>query len=188
MTFRSTKYLREDRDADTAPLLWMHNVRPFVTRFPTKKGKPTHIKVSDDSRKLLLPSKRYVLLKRFTAKEEHRRLVAGIFTASDSYSDYVGFENHLNYVYSPKGEMTEVEAYGMAGYFNSSIIDCYFRAVSGNTQVNATEVRTLPTPDLATIRKIGEQLRHDATDVEAVVGRALGLTDQLIDSFREQAS
>lgn len=187
VTFRSTEFLRDDRDADTAPLLWMHNVRPFVTRFPPKNGKPTHIKVSDDSKKLLLPSKRYVLLKRFTAKEERRRLVAGIFTANDSYSDFVGLENHLNYVYSPKGEMTEAEAYGMAGYFNSAIIDRYFRAVSGNTQVNATEVRALPTPDVATIRKIGEQLRYDADEVDVVVGRALGFTARQIERIREHA-
>src|SRR5205814_2157729 len=46
VTFRATEFLRRERSSDTAPLLWMHNVRPFVTQFPTQNGKPTHILVS----------------------------------------------------------------------------------------------------------------------------------------------
>lgn len=176
VTFRSTQFLRDSRDADTAPLLWMHNVRPFVTQFPPKNGKPTHILVSDASMKLLLPTKRYVLMKRFTAKEENRRLVAGIFTPSDSYSDFVGLENHLNYVHVPNGELTDADAYGLAGFLNSTIIDRYFRAVSGNTQVNATEIRNLPVPEQKTIRAIGERLlagRRD--DLDLIVAEAIRL-------------
>jgi len=63
--------------------------RPFVTQFPPKNGKPAHIVVSAASNRLLLPAKRYVLLKRFTAKEERRRLVAGIVEGKDSYSPFV---------------------------------------------------------------------------------------------------
>lgn len=187
VTFRSTEFLRHDRDKDTAPLLWMHNVRAFVTRFPPRNGKPTHIAVSDASRKLLVPAKRYVLLKRFTSKEESRRLVAGIFTEQDSYSPYVGLENHVNYIYKPGGELAETEAYGLAGYFNSVVVDRYFRAVSGNTQVNATEVRSLPTPDVATLRTIGNDVRKHQADVDAVVGHALGFTDRQLRLLNELA-
>src|SRR5262249_4223072 len=38
VSFRSTQFLRRVRSNDTAPLLWLHNVRPFVTRFPGKNG------------------------------------------------------------------------------------------------------------------------------------------------------
>jgi adenine-specific DNA-methyltransferase len=38
VTFRSTEYLRRERGEDTAPLLWMHNVRPFVLQFPPKNS------------------------------------------------------------------------------------------------------------------------------------------------------
>src|SRR5438309_8316462 len=108
----------------------MHNVRPFVTQFPSRNGKPTHILVSDDSNRLLLPAKRYVLLKRFTAKEERRRLVAGIVESKDSYSSFLGLENHLNYVYRPGGELSKEEALGLAALFNSVLVDRYFRAIS----------------------------------------------------------
>ena len=67
---------------------------------------------------LLLPTKRYVLLKRFTAKEERRRLVAGIVETKDSYSSFLGLENHLNYVYRASGEVSRDEAFGLEAMFN----------------------------------------------------------------------
>jgi adenine-specific DNA-methyltransferase len=189
VTFRSRELLRRVRSDNTAPLLWMHNVRPFVTRFPPKNGKPTHILVSEDSRRLLLPAQRYVLLKRFTAKEERRRLVAGIVEANDSYSPYVGLENHLNYVYRPDGELSKREALGLAALFNSAFIDQYFRAISGNTQVNAAEIRAMPVPSLEAIREIGKTL--EGTDeknpimIERAVGEVIGLPNKLIDQLCE---
>jgi len=184
VTFRSRTFLRRKRSDETAPLLWMHNVRPFVTRFPSKNGKPMHILVSDESKRLLLPAKRYVLLKRFTAKEERRRLVAGIVEAGDSYSPFLGLENHLNYVYRPGGELSKDEALGLAALFNSVLIDRYFRAISGNTQVNAAEIRALPVPSVETIRAIGQAVEGnpDRTpkNVEMAVGEVLGLPKTLI--------
>ena len=193
VTFRSTQFLRKDRASDTAPLLWMHNVRPFVTRFPPENGKPTHIEVSEGSKRLLVPAKTYVLLKRFTAKEEKRRLVAGIMTVTDCYSEWIGLENHLNYVYRRGSELSQCEAFGLAAFFNSSIVDRYFRAISGNTQVNATEIRRMPIPDMATLIQIGERIEHidmkDLTAVESVVGEVLriprSLRDQLIEVTHE---
>lgn len=185
VTFRSTAYLRDERSTDTAPLLWMHNVRPFVTRFPAKNGKPTHILIGEGSKKLLVPAKRYVLLKRFTAKEEKRRLVAGIMEPTDSYSEWVGLENHLNYVYRKGAELGRAEAVGLAAYFNSALVDRYFRAISGSTQVNATEIRTMPTPDARLLAAIGRQIEgtedRSPRTVERTVGRALRLPERWVE-------
>jgi adenine-specific DNA-methyltransferase len=189
VTFRSTEFLRHERTDQTAPLLWMHNIRPFATRFPPRNGKPTHILVNEASRRLLVPATRYVLLKRFTAKEEKRRLVAGIMDASDSYSKWVGLENHLNYVYRAGQELPRAVAYGLAAFFNSTIVDRYFRAISGNTQVNATEIRSMPMPDESTLAGIGADLErdchHDHATVENVVGQALRLPKELISQLCE---
>lgn len=189
VTFRSTEFLRDERSQETAPLLWMHNVRPFVTQFPPKNGKPTHILVSNDSMRLLVPAKRYVLLKRFTAKEEKRRLVAGIVEPKDSYSSMLGLENHLNYVYRTDGELSKDEALGLAAFFNSALVDRYFRAISGNTQVNATEIRTMPVPRVETIREIGRAISEYADTlpptVERTVGKALGLPKTLTEQLCE---
>jgi adenine-specific DNA-methyltransferase len=184
VTFRSIEFLRKERAANTAPLLWMHNVRPFTTQFPPRNGKPTHIVVSENSKQLLVPAKRYVLLKRFTAKEEKRRLVAGIVEPSNSYSEWLGLENHVNYIYRKGSELTKTEAFGLAAFFNSVLVDRYFRAVSGNTQVNATEIRAMPIPDQRTLEQIGEEIQRadvrDHVTIENVVGRALRLPHDMI--------
>jgi adenine-specific DNA-methyltransferase len=191
VTFRSTEFLRHERGHDTAPLLWMHNVRPFVTQFPPKNGKPTHIVVNDESKRLLVPAKTYVLLKRFTAKEEKRRLVAGIMSPSDSYSRWVGLENHLNYVYRQDSDLSRNEALGLAAFFNSVFVDRYFRAISGNTQVNAAEIRVMPVPDEATLNRIGDEIEKggmtDSASVERIVGTALHLPRHLIRQLDELA-
>jgi adenine-specific DNA-methyltransferase len=187
--FRSKEFLRQFRSDKTAPLLWMHNVRPFMTRFALKNGKPTHILICEESQRLLLPTKRYVLLKRFTAKEERRRLVAGIIEAKDSYSPFLGLENHLNYIYRPNGELSKGEALGLAVFFNSALVDRYFRAISGNTQVNAAEIRAMPVPSLEGIREIGKALEHtdDRTPsrIERTVGEIVGLSEKLIEQLSE---
>jgi len=184
VTFRSTELLRYEREEDTAPLLWMHNVRPFITQFPQKNGKPSHIEVSKASKRLLVPAKTYILLKRFTAKEEKRRLVAGIVMPQDSYSPWLGLENHLNYVYRKDEVLTESEAFGLAAFFNSALVDRYFRAISGNTQVNATEIRVMPVPDEETILHIGSEVSSltafDSGAIERIVGSALQLPSRLL--------
>jgi len=190
VSFRCTEFLRQDRSQRTAPLLWMHNVRPFEVRFPEKNGKPGHIEVCEASRRLLLPARRYVLLKRFTAKEEKRRMVAGIVNASDSYCESIGLENHLNYVYRKELELTPDEAFGLAAYFNSVFVDRYFRAISGNTQVNAAEIRALPAPNIETLARLGQEVQCDhkrsLATVEEMVAQALclrpTLTDQLVEA------
>lgn len=148
-----------------------------------------HLLVSEESKRLLLPAKRYILLKRFTAKEERRRLVAGIVATEDSYSPYLGLENHLNYVYRPDGELSKEEAFGLAALFNSTLVDRYFRAISGNTQVNAAEIRAMPIPSVDTIREIGKAVARNPDRspmaIERTVGVFLGLPETLIEELCE---
>ena len=137
--FRATEYLLADATDKTAvPLLHPHNVKPFATRWPlAKNGKHKAFKRCEDSLRLLLPTKNYVLIKRFSSKEEKRRLTAACFLKADFPFPYVGIENHVNYVYHAERDLTEDEVYGIAALFNSTLIDRYFRTISGNTQVNA---------------------------------------------------
>ncbi|MGA2064685.1 MAG: Eco57I restriction-modification methylase domain-containing protein [Thermoguttaceae bacterium] len=175
--FRAAKHLLADaRDKSAVPLLQPHNVKRFATCWPVaKKGKPVAVSCCDDSLRLLVPTRNYVLLKRFSSKEEKRRLTAGCFLRADVPFPYVGIENHVNYVYHPRRELTEDEVFGIVALFNSALIDRYFRTVSGNTQVNATDVRAMSFPDLKLLGRIGKQVRRDPANAEAVVCRELGV-------------
>ena len=70
-----------------APLLGPHNVKPFETVWPVeKRGKPTAFRVCPESLKHLVPTRNYVLLRRFSAKEERRRLTASWFLHAEEHA------------------------------------------------------------------------------------------------------
>jgi adenine-specific DNA-methyltransferase len=175
--FRATEFLLSNNsDKSSVPLLQPHNIKPFETIWPiNKNGKPIASKLCNDSLHLLLPVKNYVLLKRFSAKEEKRRLTAGCFFPSQFPYPRVGIENHLNYICHSKRDLSENEIYGIAALFNSSLFDRYFRTISGNTQVNATEIRAMYFPNLKTLSKIGSRVKLNTSETETIVFNCLGV-------------
>ena len=44
---------------------------------------------------------------------------------------------------------------GLALWLNSTAVDTYFRAFSGHTQVNATDLRVMPYPTIDQMRELG---------------------------------
>lgn len=175
--FRATEWLAEKSNGVTVPLLWMNHVRAMDVHWPNGVRKPQYILSKDGSRNLLLPNRNYVVLRRFSAKEEHRRLTAAPLLARDFDAALIGLENHLNYIHRPGGTLTEDETWGLAALFNSALLDGYFRCVNGNTQVSATELRAMPLPPLETIVAIGKRARKAADPMGAI--------DDLVDSLTE---
>lgn len=168
--FRATESIPLDNNAcqePLVPLLWMQNVSAMRVQWPANgnnhgKEKFQFIKnnVQTNTRKLLLEDSTFVLLRRFSAKEQHRRLTAApIFKGQMKYN-LIGIENHLNYIYRKSGMLIETEALGLAALLNSSILDKYFRISNGNTQVSATELRAMPLPPLSVLTELGENIRQ----------------------------
>jgi adenine-specific DNA-methyltransferase len=142
--------------AKYVPLIWMNHVLPMLIKWPNgSKDKPFLIKRVKESKKLLVAKSNYVLLRRFSTKEDKHRLVAAPLLYDNIPTTEIGLENHLNYIYRPNGKLTKEEALGIAVILNSSIYDRYFRIINGNTQVSATEIRDFPMPPLDVICKIG---------------------------------
>ena len=163
VAFRARQYLQPSMNAsrESVPLLWMNNIRGMRIVWPLPEtGKPIAIRVCDRTRPLLLQVKNYVLLKRFSSKEQKRRLYAAVSTKSDFPYRLVGIENHLNYIHRPNGNLSIDEAFGVAGLLNTALIDRYFRSLNGNTQVNANDIRSVPFPDLRDVERIGRNIRR----------------------------
>lgn len=144
-----------------APLLWMQNVIPMSITWPVAaRNKAQYIVADERAQPLLVRNRNYVLLRRFSAKEAQRRLIAAPLLAGALNAPLIGLENHLNYVYRPGGSLTEEETYGLAALFNSALLDIYFRTFNGNTQVSATELRALPLPPLDLIKELGRRVMN----------------------------
>lgn len=70
--------------------------------------------------------------KRFSAKEERRRLVAYVVEPEHLPHEHYGFENHLNVFHSGKTALSAELAHGLALFLNSTAADEYFRTVEYN--------------------------------------------------------
>ncbi len=149
------------------PLLWMSHVKPMTVQWPLDRRRPEYIARSG-AEGLLVPNQNYVLLRRFSTKEEARRITATPYTAANFSVPELGLENHLNYIFRPVGTLAEDEAWGLAALYNSRLLDTYFRAINGNTQVSATELRELPLPPHDTIITLGQKMKSLADPLEGL--------------------
>jgi adenine-specific DNA-methyltransferase len=95
--------------------------------------------------------------RRFSAKEERRRLVASVVTP-ESFPDspMLGFENHLNVFHEDKHGLPENLAYGLAAFLNTTAVDESFRRFNGHTQVNATDLRLMKYPSRQMLIALGK--------------------------------
>ena len=170
--FRATEFLSEKANGSTVPLIWMSHVHAMDVHWPNGVKKPQWIERKPESIRLLVPNNNYVILRRFSAKEEHRRLTAAPLLAGQLAGDMIGLENHLNYIHRPGGRLEEVETLGLAALYNSALMDGYFRCVNGNTQVSATELRAMPLPPLIEIKALGRHLQSEPHNI--------GMIDELV--------
>jgi len=161
--FRLKEHLRADPDKKTVPLLYAQHFRNGGLSYPITSKKPNAIELNADTRKWLFPSGWYVATKRFTSKEEVRRVVAHVVDPRKLPSKYIGFENHLNVFHASRAGMDEVLAHGLALFLNSTLVDRHFRLFSGHTQVNVTDLRRMRYPSRAKLLEFGSWAKKQKT-------------------------
>lgn len=159
--FRATELLREEEVENAVPLLWSNHFSNNQIIFPVPDSKnPQYILNTEGSKGILLDNKDYILVKRFTSKEERRRVQCTLYIAENFPYKKIGIENHLNYITKLNGEMRREEMFGLFVLLNSSYVDTYYRILNGSTQVNATEMNAIPLPSLTDIIQIGTRVMN----------------------------
>jgi len=145
--FRAREHLRDEPTENTAPLIFPAHMKDGRIIWPNgNTRKPNAILDNDRTASLLIDAGYYVLVKRFSAKEERRRVVAALYDPIALIAERVGFDNKTNYYHISGHGLPEMEAKGLTVFLNSSLVDEYFRLFSGHTQVNAADLRRLPYP------------------------------------------
>jgi adenine-specific DNA-methyltransferase len=165
--FRAKEYLRQLPESNTAPLVYPTNLEEGRVKWVKKTKKPQAIMIAEETRPALIPNDNYVLVKRFTSKEERKRVVSVVFEAKQ-FSSYevIGFENHLNYFHR-NGRGVDLDfARGLSAFLNSTAVDTYFRQFNGHTQVNATDLRNLKYPSIKELTRLGQKLPLQPTQEE----------------------
>lgn len=157
--FRSRNRIYKERpnNQDIYRLIYSGNFLSGDFQHPLEFGKPQWYRADDGaSIHQLTESGAYVIVKRFSSKEERRRVVAYPLQLDEP----AGIENHLNFIHAGKPRKvvplsSMALAQGLALWLNSTYIDEWFRDVSGSTQVNAGDIKTMPCPSTDRLEAIG---------------------------------
>lgn len=155
--FRAKEHLRQEPGPDTVPLVYPTHLRRGRVLWPQPGGrKPCALARCEQTERLLMPSGTYVVVKRFSSKEERRRIVATVVSEEALPGDVFAFENHLNVFHRAGTGMPDKLAHGLAAFLNTTTVDQFFRQFNGHTQVNATDLRSLRYPTIQELEALGE--------------------------------
>ncbi len=157
--FRVRERLRETAGEDDVPLVFPSHLLEGFVIWPKPGGrKPNGLAPDGERDPLPMPAGWYVVVKRFTAKEERRRIVAALFDPGRVGATSVAFDNKLNVLHQHGGGLAAKLAKGLAVFLNSTAVDLYFRQFSGHTQVNAGDLRSLRFPKRRTLERLGAHI------------------------------
>ncbi len=178
--FRAREHLCADPGTNTVPLIYPTHFNGGFVAWPKLGGRKANA-LSDDAqtRHLMVPNATYVLTKRFTSKEERRRVVAVILDPArlPKHVKQVAIENHVNYYHANGDGLSKALARGLAAFLNSTLVDQFFRQFNGHTQVNAGDLRNLRYPSPKALGALGRKIGK-SSPAQAAVDR---IVDEAID-------
>ncbi|MCL2715950.1 MAG: Eco57I restriction-modification methylase domain-containing protein [Alphaproteobacteria bacterium] len=175
--FRLRAYLRDNPEKGTVPLLYPAHFSGARMTWPIPgMKKPNAILHTCDTGKWLFPRGFYCVVRRFSSKEEKRRIHASVVDpGAFEEASMLGFENHLNLFHENRRGLPEALAHGLAAFLNMTAVDAYFRSFNGHTQVNATDLRMLRYPSRERLIRLGEWAMEVKTVTQEQIEARLGM-------------
>ena len=168
--FRLKQHLRDMPEPGTIPLIYPAHFNGLGIEWPiTGIKKPNAIHRNAETEKWLYPNGFYCLVRRFSSKEEKRRIMASV-VQPDTFPDHevLGFENHMNVFHQNKQGLPEALARGLAVYLNTSAVDEHFRRFNGHTQVNATDLKLMKYPSRDKLITLGKKAKRLTSDQQTI--------------------
>ena len=165
--FRVRQQLRAVPETGSVPLIYPSHFIDQRAVWPrTDHKKPNAMMVDRETQRSIYPSGFYTVVRRFSAKEEKRRIVAHTVTPEDFAFSDLGFENHLNVFHAGKRGLDEHLAWGLTAFLNSTAVDLHFRRFNGHTQVNAMDLRNMKYPSRERLGELGRWSRAHRTSTQ----------------------
>ncbi|KGM57478.1 SAM-dependent methlyltransferase [Lysobacter arseniciresistens ZS79] len=173
--FRAREHLRQEATPTSVPLLYAQHFAGHQTVWPVEGKKPNAIERNEKTERDLWPCGTYVVVRRFSSKEERRRVVASMVRPEAlGNPDKIGFENHLNVYHQGKQGVPEDLAWGLFVYLNSTAVDEHLRRFSGHTQVNATDLKNIRYPSRMRLEQMGAWARLQTSLSQEVIDTHMG--------------
>ena len=153
--FRNREVLKDESEGRAVPLFYSQHIQSGKVLFPI--GKESEY-IDTNKSGLLQENSNYLFVKRFTSKEEYRRLQCGVYLArKNPQYEKISTQNKINFIDGLRG-LSECVVYGLYVLFNSTLYDYYYRILNGSTQVNSTEINSMPVPPINIIEAMGKEL------------------------------
>lgn len=174
--FRLREHLRDMPGPNTVPLLYPGHFAGGGTRWPIEgMKKPNAIERNPDTERWLYPTGCYCVVRRFSSKEEARRIVASVVEPAD-VGDVaaLGFENHLNVFHKNKCGLPRALAHGLTVFLNTTAVDEAFRRFNGHTQVNATDLTLMKYPSRDVLTQLGEWAMQQGSLTQSLIDDKFG--------------
>ena len=173
--FRLKDYLLQMPVAGSVPLVYPVHFDGHSIHWPINDSKkPNAIERSNMTEKWLYPIGCYCLVRRFSSKEERRRIVASVVLPSDfPDTEAIAFENHLNVFHEHRRGLPEALARGLSVFLSTTAVDEYFRRFNGHTQVNANDLRSMKYPSRLKLTALGEWMITNPSPTQEQVDKQL---------------
>lgn len=174
--FRLKEHLRDMPGPGTVPLLYPGHFATSGTTWPIEAmKKPNAIERNAETEKWLYPSGFYCVVRRFSSKEETRRIVASV-VQPDTFGDApaLGFENHLNVFHENRRGLPQALARGLTVFLSTTAVDEAFRRFSGHTQVNATDLKLMKYPSRDVLTQLGEWAMQKGVLTQSMIDEHFG--------------
>lgn len=136
---RHRSQLRSQPSSGTAPIVWSDAIRAGEP-VNYQASRRSHLHLAVDGMRHLVLEYPAALVKRTTAKEQARRIIAAPFASPPAV-----VENHLNVV-TARDVVPKISVEALAALLNSQPVDRLFRSLSGTVAVSASELAALPLP------------------------------------------
>ncbi len=160
--------LSKDITLESYPIIFPEHFVESNIEWPKSniKKKYNSIIFDDTVGNQLRPNSNYVFVKRFSSKEEKKRVVAAVWEKSMAWTKCIGIDNKVNYYHWNKNGIELDIAKGLAAYLNSSFVDRWFRLISGSTQVNVTDLRKMRYPTKEILTKL---ISKDSSEIQKIL-------------------
>lgn len=181
--FRLKSFIENENLSNTVPLIKLNNLTVESPQlFKTGYKSQTFIEKNNKTERYLLKSQDCIILKRFTTKETINRIQAVPYWEKNFSNEYIGIENHLNYIVKENEVFSKTEILGLLVLLNCSYLNKYFNLINGSTQVNANELKNLPLPNKESIIQLGKQINMNFEfsfeNCDEII-KSLGLIDDI---------
>lgn len=174
--FRVREHIRDLPGQNTVPLLYSCHFTAVGIEWPKANAKkPNAIERNAETEKWLYPNGNYCVVRRFSSKEERRRIMAAVVDPG-AFNDatMLGFENHLNVFHDDKHGLPKTLATGLAVFLNTTAVDESFRRFNGHTQVNATDLKQMKYPSRDALMALGKWAMRQSELSQATLDARFG--------------